>query len=57
VQTTAEAAPLTNLGEHLKRGLAICVFEVLSPQPEAMHAQQQVALGVRDERDLFEQIA
>ena len=57
MQATSEAATLANLSEHLERGLAVGVFEVLSPQPEAMHAKQQFALGVRDERDLLDQIA
>jgi hypothetical protein len=57
VHPVLETTSATDVREQLECRLAVGILEVLSPQPEAMHAQEKIPLGVCDMRDLLGQIA
>jgi len=42
--------------DQLENRLAVAVLEILPPQSMAMHTEQQVALGARNDRDLLREI-
>jgi hypothetical protein len=56
VDARGEGLAVTCAGEHLKRSLAVAIFEVLAYQAMTVDPQQALAIGTGDQRDLIERI-
>jgi hypothetical protein len=57
VPAISERSTPSRVCDELEASLAVTVFEILPTESMAMHAKQQAALGTRDDRDLFGDIA
>ena len=53
----AGEATTTCARDELEGGLAVAILQVLSAQPMTVYAQQQLALGARDQRHFLGLIA